>query len=296
MLDGIKDEAKGLLARLASAVVDGKVDNRLGGTTQADRPRQIQLFASVNTTAAITTLVPLDTVIDATEQIPCFYESQTERLWRVRTSGVEIQRFSGGAIGPLTVPQIRGPAVPAGASRGGSVTFKFRVRICSLSGNYQFFMDAGQAIEVYGYRIQTAVVGPVNTIEVTPSNTTTLAGVLIDSVVGSSILAAEASLGQREVSFTEHLFVAQNTNSVLAVPEHARAVKVYTASGPAPAAWTRHIGDPAVLGGNLAVGTINFTGNTSSDLSNRLGDETHIQTDNDPANPRLFTIVWTIRP
>jgi hypothetical protein len=51
-----------------------------------------------------------------------------------------------------------------------------------------------------------------------------------------------------------------------------------------------------VLGGNLAVGTINFTGNTSSDLSNRLGDETHIQTDNDPANPRLFTIVWTIRP
>jgi hypothetical protein len=196
----------------------------------------------------------------------------------------------------LTNAQIRGPETPAGASRGGSVTFKFRVRVCSLSGNYEFLMDAGQPIEVYGYRIQTAVVGPANTIEVTPANTTTLAGVLIDSVVGSSILAAESSIGHREVRFTEHVFVAAATQAQVSVPEHARELRVYTAAGPAPGAWTRHIGDPAVLAGDLAVGTINFRGNTSDDVSSPVGDATHIQTDTDPANARLFTIVWTIRP
>ena len=278
-------------------MADGEIreQTRLGGTSQCDSPRQIQMFGSIQTTVNISDFVPLTTVREATEQIPCFYNEPTERLWRVRVSGAELQRFSAGAVLPLTRSQILGPATPATTSRGGSVTYKLRVKVCSRSGNYQFFMDSGQPIEVYGNRIQVAVVGPVNAFEVSPDSVATLAGVLIDSILGISILAAETPIGQREVRLSQHIHVAAAARPAIAVPEHARSVKVYTGLG-ATAGWTRHIGDPTVFAEAIPAGTIDFAAGTSIDASNPVGDETHLRVDLDNANPRFFTIVWTIRP
>lgn len=294
---GLTSDALSLLKHIAGAVKDGVVNGRLGGLTQCDSPRQIQLFGTISINETPTSYVPITTVLEATEQVPCWYTSKVERLWRIRTSGVEVQRFVGDPTGPLTRPEILGPATPAGASRGGSVTYKFRVTVCSLSGNYEFLMDAGQPIEVYGHRIQVAAVGPTNAVEVTPvTDSGTRQGLLIDSIVGASILASEASLGQTEVRFTQHLSVAAGAQTSIPVPEHAVGIKVYTGSGPVPLVWTTHIGDPAILGTALAVGTINFTGDTSADRSIQIGDATHVRTDINANSARFFTIVWTIRP
>lgn len=295
---GLTGFAKDVLAKLASSIVDGRVRTRLGGISQCDSPRQIQLFSTISSDGLPANFVEMTTPINASEQIPCFYSSKVERLWRVRTSGVELQRFSAGAVVALTRPQILGPATPAAMSRGGSVTYKFRVRVCSLSGNYDFLMDAGQPIEVYGNQIQVTVVGPANALEVTDVNAAvnTQQGLLLDSIVGVSILAAEQSLSQKQVRFTQHIHVAAGGQTSIPVPDHAIGVKVYTGSGPAPALWTKHIGDPAILATALATGTILFRADTSENVSNLMGDATHIRTDINVGNARFFTIVWTIRP
>jgi hypothetical protein len=260
------------------------------------------MFASVNTGAGIATFVPLTTGLEASEQFRPSWRGQDERLWRVRSSGMELQRFTGDGVAPLAKDVIVAPAtsaLPAGASRGGSVTFKLQVKVRSSSGNYEFFMDAGQAVEVVGKDVEVGLFGPANSVEVVPSTpaTVTQTGLVIDSVIGVALNAAEQAMAQTAVHFTQHFFVAANTQTSIAVPRYARGIKVFTGTGPAPAAsWERWIGDPAIVTNGLRVGTVDFAAGTSIPASDQVGDETHIRVDLDANNARLFTVVWTIKP
>jgi hypothetical protein len=240
--------------------------------------------------------VPLTTELDAWENYTPKFQTHDERLWRVRSMGAELQRSSADGQAPLTETAIVGPATPAGASRSNTVTFKTRVRVQSQTGFYEFDMDMGQPVEVFGKSVRAVVLGPSNGFQVTPTTqSNTLQGIVLDAVVRIGINAAEVSLGQTAVRLTSHHFVLRNTRVTIAVPRFARALKIYTGVGAMPASWERHIGDPAIIT-SLLTGTVDFAGPTSIDASNQVGDETHLRTDLDANNDRFFTIVWTIKP
>jgi len=294
MPDGLTRESQDIARRME--------DMGLGGRAPGNEcnARQYQLFGQYSTTQLVSGFQRLNQSTAATAGFIPRQLPPGERLWRVRSSGAELQRSSAIAVAPLPISQVLGPDTPAGASRGGSVTYKIEVVVTSITGLYRFFMDAGQAIEVVGSEVCAGVFGPLGTIVVNPSNDTLAisgqAGLLIDSVVGIAINAAEQSLSQTAVHLTEHFFIAANAQQTIPVPQHARRVKVYTGTGAAPASWTRHFGDPAILVNTVTTGTIDFVGLTSAIQSDPVGDESHIRTDLDPNNARFFTVVWTIQP
>jgi len=287
-----------IAARLASSVLpDGEVLVRLLGRAPGKCSRQMQLFAAVSTTFAEANYVPIeDPIREASDQFVPSWRPNGERLWRVRSAGLELQRSSGDGVAPLTQAAIvSGPT--ATQSRGGSSVFKIRVDVTSDTGNYFFDMDCGQPVEVYGKTVAITVLGPSNAFVVHQGNETeTLSGVLVDALLSTAINAAEESLGQTEVHLTQHFAVAANTQVAIPVPQRARGLQVYTGVGPNPAQWIRHIGDPLRITNTLQVGTVDFAGANSVLESSPVGDETHILTDIDVNNARFFTVVWTIKP
>ncbi len=304
-MDGpvLKAGALKLLEQLASVIQpDTAVRTRLGGLAPGNCGRNFQLFSSITTPGfGIADFQPLTFgVTDASEQFRPDWCGLQDRLWRVRTSGKELQRSAGDPTAPLLHSQIVAPnttALPAGTSRGGSVTYKLQVKVRSNSGLYQFFMDAGQPIEVVGKDVSVGIFGPTNAFVVTSNtNTNQLRGILLDAVLGVSIDAAEQSLAQHSVRLTQHFFVLLNTRVSIPVPNYARQLAVFTGTGPNPAAWDRLIGDPALITNALRTGTVDFAGPTSTRQSSTVGDETHLRTDLDVNNSRFFTVVWTIRP
>ncbi len=291
-----------LLGRLADLVQpDGALRTRLGGLAPGNCGRNFQLFGAItNPGITIADFIPLNSgITNANEGFRPTWQGQQDRLWRIRTSGKELQRADVVNASPLTMEQIVQPdttALPALTSRGGSVTYKVQVKVRSASGLYEFFMDAGQPVEVVGKDVEVGLFGPVNTVVVDGNTTTTLSGTVLDAVLGVALSAAEQSLGQTEVRLTEHFFVAANTRTSIALPPYARAGSVFTGTGPNPASWGRWISDPGVVPNSLRTGTVDFAGGTSTVQSSPVGDETHWQTDLDANNARFFTVVWTIRP
>ena len=299
----VKAGALKLLERLASVVQpDTALRTRLGGLAPGNCGRNFQLFAAITTPlTAIADFAPLTSgVTDASEQFRPEWCGREDRLWRVRTSGKELQRSVAALTPALSRAVIMQPdttALPALTSRGGSVTFKLQVKVRSTTGMYEFFMDAGQPIEVVGKDVSVGIFGPVNTFVVTDNNANDeQIGIMLDAVLGVSISAAEQSLAQHSVRFTEHFFVLRNTRVSIAVPSYARQVAVFTGTGPNPASWDRFIADPAIVVNALRTGTVDFAAATSTRQSSTVGDETHLRTDLDVNNDRFFTVVWTIRP
>ena len=277
----------------------GEVLTRLGGRAPSNCPRSNQVFAAITSpTLDFTDFVPLTTPIGPSrEGFSPGWCGPSERLWRIRATGLELQRESGDGLPPLGRSVILGSGgIPAGASQGGSLTFKVRIEACSVSGNYTFDIDCGQPIEVFAESVNATILGPANGFLVTPATELlTLQGTLLDAVIATAINGAEESLGQRQAHLTQHFVVEAESQLSIPVPRYARRMQIYTGSGPNPAQWTRWIGDPAVITG-LRTGTVDFNGPNSVLESAAVGDETHLQTDNALNDDRFFTIVWTIRP
>lgn len=291
------------LEKLASVVEpDATFRTRLGGVAHGSCGRNFQLFGAItNPGLGIADFVPLTSgITDANDVFRPDWCGTTDRLWRIRTSGNELQRSLAAPAAPLTRAQIVQPdttALPALTSRGGSVTFKLQVKVRSGTGMYEFLLDAGQPVEVFGKDVEIGLMGPVNSFVVTDNNSAnTLQGIVLDAVLGVSIAAAEQSLGQTSPRLTTHHFVPANTAVSIPVPPYAAELSIFTGTGPNPASFLRWIGDPAIIVNALQTGTIDFVAGTSATQSRPVGDETHIQTDIDVNNARFFTVVWTIRP
>jgi hypothetical protein len=226
-----------------------------------------------------------------------------ERLWRISTATQVVYRISQVALPPLTINQINafelpGATLPAGvgAIMGGNGWFRLRVNVSDSTGNRRFFMDLDEKIELYGFDVDTAIVGPANAILINPemSPIPTLAGNLIDARVGASIIPIEAPTGIDSTRYTQIFVVAAGATQVIAVPRFARAVKVYqTTAGAASGPWTRVAG---AIGSGINVGTLNFTLRASNDAQAEIGRESHFVTDVAILSPRTFIVQWTIRP
>lgn len=232
-----------------------------------------------------------------------------ERLWLVVVRSRELQRNSVAPLNPVSRQTIESGPVPAGASACNNSVCKLLIGVRTTSGRSQFLIDCDHELEVWGSSLDIQVLVPGaalaparafkigSTTPITGAAAPALTGLVVDSLLGCTVIPIEESKSQREAPLTQQLRVAANTAGVIEVPRAAVAVKIYqTTQGVASAQWIRFIGDPAVTASNQQTGTIAFTGRTSQDFDNQISNETHLQTDVDPANNRLYTVLWTIRP
>lgn len=221
---------------------------------------------------------------------------------------IEVIRAVGDPVTPLTGQQIiTGDALPVGALRlQNRSQLKVRVGINRGTMQHRFLMDMNQQIELHAVSVAIDIVGPADLIEVTMdrSNTggtsvpaaPTRAGLVLDALVGQTITRVEAPTGLREVTLTENVHVAANTQEVLEVPPYVTDLTVYQSSiGAAETSWEMHYGDPTV--GSVEAGTIPFiTGARKSEPLIEFPNVTHLRTGIDVDNGRFFTMRWTIRP
>lgn len=253
------------------------------------------MFGSVAASAA-----PADFILDIPlspgwpqrEQLPC------EKLWRIRSAGKCIQRFTEGTS-PLTENQFNASQLPAAASQGGSGYFKLAINVSTSAFNSSFIIDVGQTLDIYAYSVNTSLVGPTGMEEVTPGNigTLTASGLTLDARIGAALLQVEESVSNKEAKFTQHIIVLNSTQSVIAVPNGAVSVRIIQSpAGPNSGDWTRFIGAPGILTTPFPTGRIAFFQGGSIAEHWEVGDETHLQTDQNNNVDRFFTLVWTIRP
>ncbi len=259
--------------------------------------RTIHMFATV---ATADTPPDFSTEVDLPPGWPQRQQTQCERLWRLRTSAIGIQRFTAGALSPIQLNEFNRSELPAGASEGGSGFFKVLLKIGSTTGATSSFMiDVGETLEIYAFRVDMSLIGPTGAVEVTPGNRNTLEnpGLVVDVQIGASLLAIEESIDNRDAKLTQHLSVLQNTQGTISVPRGAVSLRIIQGiRGSNSGNWTRHVGDPAILATTFTTGTIAFLNRASTESHSAIGDETHLQTDQNNASDRFFTLVWTIRP
>lgn len=223
-----------------------------------------------------------------------------ERLFRLGSSAVVAYRSSvNNFITPLVTTEFEN--LPAGAVRGGNGYFRVRYRVSAARGNYVFFLDLDETIELFAFSAQAELVGPPGTLLITDRNKTDggnpvaqLRGqVVVDARVGAMAEPTECATGLREGAYTQLVPVAAATAVRIPIPRFARAVRVFQSTGGLQSGpWTREIGITAPLN----VGQIGFAGRSSLLEDAPLGRESSLLTDINGANARLFQVQWTIRP
>lgn len=225
-----------------------------------------------------------------------------ERLWRLSSVGISVQRFSAEEpIAPLASSVIQNGPLPSGASFDSNGYYKLALDVARSSGNARYLIDVGQTIEIYCYEVNVGLVAPANAFEVAPSNidleTSLRVGLVVDSVIGTSLLPIESPIGNFEYKFTQRFFVDANTRVAIEVPRSAVSAKIYQGpQGVNSGDWGRFISDPIVTGIADAVGVITFANRTNITEHEPLADETHLVTNIDALVDRTFTVRWTIRP
>lgn len=224
------------------------------------------------------------------------------RLWLVALRGVEVYRVSNLPVEPLSRSVIENGPLPVGAVRSDNVR-AYRVRVkCSTEAGYAVFdLDLNQEVEFWAHRIEVTLMGPANALSIpsnNPPGAITRNNLVVDTLLGCQLIPIETSRGCCTGRLTTYTRSPENTQTIVPVPRSAKSVKIYQGE-PVTAApsirWARQIG-AAPLTPVINVGGINFSARESIDASSEIGIETHLVTDVDPVNPRLFIMNWTIKP
>ncbi len=220
--------------------------------------------------------------------------SQCERLWRVRTDGLEVIR-SGVGLAPLA----RGALVPNAGQLGrglGNITaYKLLVDVWTTTGNTNFRMDIGETIDIVAAHVNVSFLGPVNATEVGsnvgPAGLRT--GVVSDALVGYALNMIEAADNHVEVVYTQQLLIPSNAAAVVQIPRFAIGLKVEMGLDIVAAAWTKSVDAAALI--PQAPLEFNAAGTISTTESGPLGSSGFLTTDI-RAPVRFATLIWTIRP
>jgi hypothetical protein len=268
----------------------------LGGrVSMMDNAYSAQIFGSMATDATTpeTTFVPLDTIVAATgidQQPP---QDACERLWRIRTAGVEQIRFDNNPQAPLTRTQIANNSADGLGQVSG---VKIIVTVGASSGFTQFRMDVGNTLDIVGFRLSVSLLSTASAIEVGSNRDAlppgTRSGVIFDTIVGFALHMIEEVDCHCETVFTQRVLIPNNVAVDIEIPKFATAVKAQYGLGVAGASWEKLIGT-----GVFTVGFLEFVaaGTTSTDESADLGNATFLRTDV-AAGARFVTLIWTIRP
>lgn len=222
------------------------------------------------------------------------------RLWLVSSYGREIQRFvavGGGALAPLgrdTVDQI---APPAGASLVERSQLGIFVTTTGVGGARTFDLDSGQSIELYGTSVVGGPLMPPGFVVVDGQVVAGVVGLVVDAIIGCSVIPIEESQGHGWAYRTIHTAPAANTRAIVAIPPGATEVTIYqTGAGAASVVWETWYGSPA---GAQAVqaGVIPWiAGGRKSEPGEIVPSITHLRSDLDVLNNRFFTLVFRIQP
>lgn len=286
-------------------VVEPTLQGRSGGMKNV---LQVQLFCQLASSLVDLSLVNDFTEIttgwagsDESRQNGGVVARNCDRLWNVAVRGTEIYRTSADGLTALQNNTLQTGPLPAGAVRSDNLrAYRARIKVTSSSGLAVFDADCNQDMEFWGQQIEVTLLGPTNAVSVGSNDphTATRSQFVVDSLAGCAVYPIEQTKNCGEFTLTEFLRSPANTASVIRVPRAAKSLKIYQGT-PAAAApsliWTRQLGDPNTVT-SIPVGNINFAARESTDSSAPVGNETHLQTDVEPANPRLFVLKWTIRP
>lgn len=291
--------------RDATEVRDWSETPLFGRAALMSGARSIQMFGSVFTdVGGVLTVAPeveLPPGLWARQQTPT---QNCERLWRLSSAGVSVQRYlaNNAPHTPLTNAQIaNATSLPAGASRSAQAFYKVALDVARSTGFARYIIDIGQTLDIYAYRAEASIIGPLGAIEITPGNigeeSSIRRGLVVDALIGASLLPIEESISNSTFKATQRLSVPINTQSTIAVPRSAVGVKIFQSNvGVSSGDWTKHVGDPAILASTLITGVISFNNRVSLAENSDILDETHLRTDSNAVDARVFSIHWTIRP
>lgn len=285
-------------------VVEPTLQGRSGGMKNVKREQMFcQLASSIVDLTLVNDFSDLGTgwADSSNRQSGGVTARNCDRLWNINVRGIEVYRTSAELINPLSASVIQNGPLPAGASRSvGIHAYRLRIKVSTPSEFAIYEADCDQDIEIWGQAVEVNLLGPANAVPIgsnADTSTITRNQFVVDSIIAAAIYPIEQSKSVRDFYLTEYLRSPANTASVIRVPRGARAVKIYqgTPLVAAPSArWQRFIGDPTVVTA-IPIGGINFAQRESID--NSLPEiASHLQTDVEPANQRLFTLRWTIRP
>lgn len=277
-----------------------ELEPRLRGTAvgQSD-PRYEHLFFQLQ--PAVAQWNPSDTPTDAAwDNGP----SPRFRTWRISTSAAELVRAVAQiATTPLSSTEMdeaffafRSPAdILAGAVLSGSHV-RLACRATLPSGSKGWWMDPGQDLEILAQRIVVYAMIPAPGFRVTPQNAgDTLIGPLVgDANVGVMISEIDSPLVRATCKFTQTIQAPAAGQVDVQVPPYAVDVAItQDGAGGVPVLWERFVGDPAALG--VRVGTIDFPAGARSLPRTPIYSTSHLRSNID-AQPRLYSLTWTIRP
>jgi hypothetical protein len=225
-----------------------------------------------------------------------------ERLFRVGTHAQVAWRDSEDPVEPLSIGDFeslypRGSL--AGATRGGAGWLTVLVKAATALGNYSFFMDVGEQVEIYAYSVSAVLVGPADLVQITSRNSAqsdnpvTLSGdAILDALVGGRIEPIECATGLRETKYTQVFTVAAGSQAWVPVPPFAREIRVIQSNVGSTLTWERRIGES--LPDNI--GVLNFTNRHSAESERMIGREGAFLTDIDALQERSYQVEWTVRP
>jgi hypothetical protein len=158
----------------------------------------------------------------------------------------------------------------------------------------------GPPIEIWANYVQINILAPALHQEI-------LEGVLFPWISGLTtincftdatleVVPIEVGRGNRVTTLTMRQEAAANTAIAFEIPAFAKRVTFYqSGAGAAAVAFTFELGPLAA--GSLEIGTIPFIAAARrTDQIDVIPGATHILSDIDVANARLFTAVWEIEP
>ncbi len=276
--------------RITRPTLGGRV-SRMGNAFSA------QIFGSmaVNETIPETTFLPLETIVPAIgidQQPP---QDACERLWRIRTAGVEVIRFDNNPLAPLTRPVITNTSDDGLGQVSG---VKIIVTVGTSSGFTQFRMDVGNTIDIVGFRLSLSLLSTANAAQVASDREAlppgTRSGVVFDTIVGFALHMIEAVDCHCETLFTQRVLIPDGVASNIEIPTFATRVKAQFGLGTAATSWEKMIGSGV---NSFTAGLLEFVaaGTTSTNESADLGNATFLRTDV-VGGARFVTLIWTIRP
>lgn len=257
-----------------------------------------QTFGQIATdpAAPATTMVNLDTEIGDVGKLvrpPRELAQDTcQRLWRVRTAGVELVTFGNGQTA-LTREAILAAQTQDG--RGQVIGVKALVKLGTNSGNTIFRMDIGQAIDVRAFSIDVGLLSSVGAGQVGSVGTgAVINGTASNAVVGWDITMIENTDDHTEVRYSQLILIAAAAVVTVEVPTFATQVRVNMVSGVSAAPWTK----TADAGGVYPTGPVEFNagGTISTTESGELGNARFLRTNAFGLGVRSANITWTIRP
>lgn len=285
------------------------VETPLGGrSAKPGTPETVHVFGTVSTGAA--GVYNAFTRHQKSFSNPCADLHGAPRLWLVESFAIEVQRFQalgGGPLAPLTRDQITSTAAlpaavaPLGSSRTEKSQLGIFIQGTRAAGATVYDIDAGQSLEIYGATVQAGPLMPAGFVDVDnegAANVAAVEGLLVDAIIGATVIPIEESVGRRFAYRTVHAAPALNTRAVVPVPPGAvEATITQTGAGAASVQWETWYGDPAVAAQAVQAGEIPFiAGARQSEPMALTPAITHLRSDLDVLNARFFTIVFRIQP